>query len=544
VKDVLTIIQAKRRVFRFFIAFVATIVFVVSLATVALGVFITNSDLIFPNVSAEGIDLSAMTVAEADRKLVSMGFEDNASTVLVTVKFPDGSNFSMSGNDAGLSLCAEEAAHLAFQHGRYDSFIERTFAYIRSLWEITNIYAATPMLDENFVRNQVAIHTQQFNNTLVKTASYSVDEYSITIIPGSDFAPADEDSVFNLVVETLYLALEERAHLTVYYTPALSGQAVFDLNDLYNRVHTEPIGAIFDPETFAVIEGMHGISFDADAAVYQLENAGIGEQVIIHLIFTEPEITTEYLQGKLFRDELASRTTNVAGTAARRNNIELAASYIHGLVLNPGDSFSFNETVGRSATERGFLPAGGFRDGQLVDMVGGGICQVASSLYDNVLHAYLEVLQRRAHSLPITYLPLGHDAAIYYGVLDLRFRNNTDYPIKIEFEFEGRYMTSRIIGTQTSDYVITITSHSIAVPFETVYRENTSIPYGETSVYFTGRNGFVAYTYRLIYDAEGNRVSRTRIARDVYRAQNRIVLIPPPSHTPPPASDIPLSPGE
>jgi len=354
-----------------------------------------------------------------------------------------------------------------------------------------------------------------------------MDEHSITIVPGSDFTPADEDSVFHMVVQALYTALDERAHLTVYYTPAMSGQSNFDLNELFNRVYAEPISATLDPGTFVVVESAYGISFDINTATYQLENAEMGEEVVIPLIFTEPEVTTEYLQARLFRDELASRTTNVAGTAARRNNVELAASYIHGIVLNPGDSFSFNGTVGRSATERGFLPAGGFRDGQLVDMVGGGICQVASSLYDNVLHAYLEVLQRRAHTLPITYLPLGHDAAIYYGVLDLRFRNNTSYPIKIEFEFDGRYMTSRIIGTKTNDYVISITSSSTPVPFETVYREDESIPYGETTVYFTGRNGFIAYTYRLVYDAEGNRVSRTRIARDVYRAQNRIVLIPP-----------------
>jgi len=519
--------RKRRGILQFFIALAATIIIVLATATVTLGVFVNRSDLIFPNVSAEGINVSAMTVVEADRRLVSMGFENNASTVSVTVNFPYGSSFSISGNDAGLSLCAEEVALAAFEHGRYGSFIGRTLAYVRSLWETTNIYAVAPVPDKNFVRDEVAIHTQQFNNSLIRDSVYSIDEYSITITPGMAFAFADEESVFNLVVETLYAALEERTHLTVYYMPPLSDSAAFNLNELHNKVHVEPIQATLDPQTFAVTESADGISFDIDLAAGLLQNAAAGEQIVIPLIFAAPEITTAYLQEKLFRDVLASRTTNVAGNAARLNNIQIAASYIHDLVLKPGDVFSFNGIVGRSTEARGFLPAGGFRDGQLVDMVGGGICQVASSLYDNVLHAHLEVVQRRAHSLPITYLPLGHDAAIYYGQLDLRFRNNTEYPIRIEFEFEGRYMTSRLVGTRTNDYVIRIESNSTPVPFETVYRVDGTIPYGESAVYFTGRNGFIAYTYRRIYDGDGNRISRTRIARDVYRTQSRIVLIPP-----------------
>jgi len=523
---VVNIKREKRRVYLFFISFAATLVFIVASVTVALGFFISGNDMIFPNVSVEGINLSGMTVAEANSRLVSMGFENNADSVSVTVIFPDGSSFSISGNDAGLSLCAEEAVLAAFRHNRDASFFGSIHMYVTSLWMQTDINGV-PVLDENFVRDEVAVHTQMFNSSLVEYTSYSLNEHSITIVPGSGFAPADEDSVFELAAQALYTALEEGAHLTVYYMPALSDSINFDMNELYNIVHTEPVSAVWDFETFAAAECTLGVSFDVDAAMNQLANARMGEQIEIPLIFTQPEVTTEYLQGMLFSDELASRTTHVAGTAARLNNVTLAASYIHGLVLNPGDIFSFNGTVPQRTEERGFLPAGGFRDGELVDMIGGGICQVASTLYDNVLHSYLEVVARRAHTLPITYLPLGQDASIYYGVIDLQFRNNTDYPIRIEIEFDGRSMTSRLMGTRTNDYVIRIESNSTAVPFETIYREDASVPYGETVVHFRGQNGFITHTYRLIYDAEDNRISRTRIARDVYRAQNRIVLIPP-----------------
>ncbi|MCL1844551.1 MAG: VanW family protein [Defluviitaleaceae bacterium] len=526
--------QRRRRIF--VVSFLLTNIFIVAFATVALGVFIYDSDLIFPNVSVNGVNLSGMTINQAVDRLVGLGFENN--TVSATVVFPDGSDFSISGSDAGFSLCAEEVANAAFRHGRDGSFFGHIHMYVTSLWVPTDIND-TSALDENFVRGEVAAHTDLFNSGLVESPSYIFNGCSITVIPGASSAPANEDAVFRLVSQALHDALEENGEVTVHYSPAAGDSLSFDLGSLYHSVRTDPVPAFFDAETFAVTDGIPGVSFDADAAMNQLENAMPGERIVIPLIFTDPEVTAESLHEKLFRDELAYRTTDVAGTAARLNNVVVAASYIDGMVLNPGDVFSFNETVGRSSEARGFRPAGGFRDGQLVDMVGGGICQVASSLYDNVLHAYLEVVRRRAHTLPITYLPLGHDAAIYYGVLDFRFRNNTNYPIRIEIEFDEREMTTRIVGTRTDDYTIQIESRSTAVPFETVYLEYANHPYNEPTVHFAGRNGFIAYTYRLIYDAEGNRVSRTRIARDVYRAQNRIMHIqpadPPPQETSPPA---------
>jgi len=529
---VITIKRKKSKASRIFVAFFATIIFAVAFATVALGFFVADSDMIFPNVSAEGINLAGMTLDEANHRLVSMGFEDNAAPVAVTVYFPDGSSFFISGADAGFSQNAEEAALAAFQHGRSDSFFANTLTYIRSLGIRTNLNG-TPALDEDFVRGEVAVHTRRFNESLIQNLSHDIDEYSITIIPGSCFAPASEDSVFALVAATLYAALETNTHLTVDYTPAQADAEDFDFYALYNSIHTEPVSAAFAPGTFDVIESSDGVSFDIDAAKYQFANANAGEAIVIPLIFTEPEITTEYLQGRLFRDELAVRTTTVGGNANRFNNVSLAADAIHGLVLNPGDEFSFNEVVGQRTSARGYLPAGGFRDGRLVDMVGGGICQVSSTIYDNVLHARLQVTARRAHTLPIAYLPLGHDAAIYWGQLDLRFINDTDYPIRIEFEFDEREMTSRLIGTRTDYYVVRIESRSSATPFTTDYTVNPNLSYGQTIVDFRGANGAVAYTYRIIYDAEGNQVSRTRIARDVYRAQNRRVYVAPPDARPP-----------
>jgi len=530
--------KAKRR--RSFKA-VLIVILVLALAAaggaIALGVHVNNRDTIFPNVSVDGIDLSGLELSGAYLTLVSMGYEDIAEGVYVTIYFPDGSSFTISGDDAGFSLNAQVAANAAFAHGRDGSIIENLFAFVRSMFNDTELNGVSVAeLDEEFVWNEVASATRRFNETLLENA-YTIYSDSIVVVKGASFAAAEEDSVFALTVSTLREAFEARTHLTEYYLPSLPELDDIDLAALYSIISAEPLSSVYDPETFSATESAIGVSFDLAAAQTLLDNAEVGSHVVIPLIFTEPEVSMEYLQAMLFRDVLHATTTNIDGSADRLNNIVLASNEVHETIVNPGEIFSFNETVGRRTTARGFRYAGGFAGGRLVPMVGGGICQVSSGIFNSVLHAYLEVVERRAHGLPIGYLPLGQDATVSWGAIDLRFRNNTDFPILIESVIDGRRHTLTLIGTKLDDTSVRIESNTVRViPFETVQRVDSSVPPGQTVVYERGANGFVVDTYRRLYDRDGNLISRTRLARDTYRAQTRIVLIPVPGE------DIPEEP--
>ena len=139
---------------------------------------------------------------------------------------------------------------------------------------------------------------------------------------------------------------------------------------------------------------MVGISFDKDAARKKLDAAADGEEVSFDLVYTEPELSKETLQAYLFRDTLGSFSTNVGGTDARKGNVAKAAENCNGTILMPGEEFSFNNVVGQRTIENGFQAAPSYVNGESVDEVGGGICQVSSTLYDACLYANLEIAER------------------------------------------------------------------------------------------------------------------------------------------------------
>ena len=149
----------------------------------------------------------------------------------------------------------------------------------------------------------------------------------------------------------------------------------------------------------------------------------------------------------LFQDMIGETITSIAGTANRLNNIVLASAAVDGLVLQPGEEFSFNQVVGRRTRERGYLPAPAFSGGRTIQAVGGGICQVSSSIFSAIMDTDMLVTERRPHGQPVTYLPRGRDATVSWGTIDFRFVNNTIHPLRIDAKVSGRTLTVRVFGT-------------------------------------------------------------------------------------------------
>ena len=141
--------------------------------------------------------------------------------------------------------------------------------------------------------------------------------------------------------------------------------------------------------------------------------------------------SAEELEQVLFRDVLGEAKTHVSGSAGRIGNVKLSAQIINGLVLNSGETFSYNESVGKRTADRGFKPAPAYVKGETVDEIGGGICQTSTTLYGAVLRSGLEIVERSNHSIPSTYCPIGQDAAVSWPNMDFKFRNNTEYPLSL-----------------------------------------------------------------------------------------------------------------
>ncbi|MEG1997965.1 MAG: VanW family protein, partial [Clostridiales bacterium] len=175
---------------------------------------------------------------------------------------------------------------------------------------------------------------------------------------------------------------------------------------------------------------------------YQLPQTSFASEELYRLIAADVAQEKDKKEGLLAR----YTTSFNAGNRNRTTNLRLAATAINGTVIPAGGSFSFNNTVGPRTSRRGYKMAIIYSAGKEIDGLGGGICQVSSTLYNTVLAASLKVTQRHTHSLPVSYVPKGRDATVSYGALDFRFQNNRSYPVTIKATINGGRLTVDLWG--------------------------------------------------------------------------------------------------
>ena len=302
-----------------------------------------------------------------------------------------------------------------------------------------------------------------------------------------------------------------------------------DIRELHETLSGEMQNARYDAATGEIIPEVRGVSFDTASAQRVLSAAAPGETVSIPADIQNPEITAGALKAVLFRDLLGECTTHVGGTAARISNVRLASAAFDGTVLNSGDVFSYNETVGQRTAAKGYKPAPAYVQGETVDEIGGGVCQPSSTLYYACLLANMEITQRYAHRYIPNYITRGMDATVSWGGPDYKFTNNTKYPLKIVAKYDKGNLTIQLWGTKTDDLVVKMTYDTLSTtPFEEVEQLDPTLAPGQRQVKVTPYTGFKVKTYRNIFDGSGNLISSEVEDISDYKSRNRLVLVGPP----------------
>ena len=302
-----------------------------------------------------------------------------------------------------------------------------------------------------------------------------------------------------------------------------------DVTTLYDEVCTEPADSYFEIVDYRIhiVPHVIGKKFDQDEARKIISNHRVEqEEFEIPLVIKEPVITKEVLEQQLFQDKMASYTTSFnAGNVPRSHNIALAASKISEAVLGSGDTFSYNEVVGERTLEAGYQNAHVYLGDEIVDGIGGGICQVSTTLYNAVLFSDLKVDKRVNHSMTVGYVPVGQDAAVAYGLIDFKFTNDTGWPIKLvsEVDVKKGKITFDIFGTnETPEKTIEIESTVLkTIPFPTEYVDEPELEKGKTEIKQNGGNGYEVETYKVIKQ-NGKVVSKELISRSNYRPIKQI----------------------
>ncbi len=335
-----------------------------------------------------------------------------------------------------------------------------------------------------------------------------------------------------LAVENAAAAGQAEAQVDATTRPA----APLSIQEVHEAVSGEMENARYDLATGEILPEKWGASFDAASAQRALSAALPGETISVPADIQEPEITAEELRAVLFRDLLGECTTRVGGSAARVNNVKLSSAAFDGTVLNSGDLFSYNETVGQRTAAKGYKPAPAYIQGETVDQIGGGVCQPSSTLYYACLLANMEITERYAHRYIPSYITRGMDATVSWGGPDYKFTNNTKYPLKITAKYDKGDLTVQLWGTKTDDLTVKMTYETLSTtPFEEVEQLDPTLAPGQRQVKVTPYTGYRVRTYRNVFDGSGALISSGVEAISDYKHRNRLVLVGPPEEEVPDA---------
>lgn len=252
-----------------------------------------------------------------------------------------------------------------------------------------------------------------------------------------------------------------------------------------------------------------------------VEKTFVGE---LPITVVHPEFTLEKLKDEGIDRKIMEFTTDFSSSAKGRvHNITVTAEMLNDWHLAPGEEFKYSELIALTKHEHEYQEAPVILNGKLVPGIGGGICQVSSTLYQAILRAGLEITERRNHSLPVAYLAVGLDATYATDAIDFRFKNTTGKHLIIRTETENGKLTVKLFGTMPENerYEIeTATIKTIAAPVEE--RVNNSLPAGARKTVEAGKSGYVVETFRTLL-RDDVVVSKERVSRDTYRAQPTII---------------------
>lgn len=240
---------------------------------------------------------------------------------------------------------------------------------------------------------------------------------------------------------------------------------------------------------------------------------------------TEPKIYSNYYDG--INKKLGDFETDYSSSVKnRKENIRLAASKFNNMKLNPGDEISFNDVVGEISEKTGFKSATVIVGGEYESGIGGGICQVSTTLYNSLILSDLEITERHNHSRPIHYVDLGTDAAVARGYKDLKFKNNTNNPILILSEANGENLNFKVLGNGSDrDYEVKIIPQllgTVSPGVNTIYSD--ALPDGESTVRESGARGYSYKTYKEIIK-NGEVVDKKEISKSYYLPKDKVVVV-------------------
>ena len=467
-----------------------SIVTIILLAFVIFTIFNMFNTNIVSGIQIQGLDVSGMSKSDAKYQL------DN----YITEKLPEEIKVKHGDFEATISLSQIEAnidtktaSENAFKIGREGNPFQNDYQVLKTLFYNVNIPLTTSVNTEQLTQNLQEISTQLPD--AVMQSSYYQEDNNLIITSGKAGYVIDIEPTIEAIKNSIsnFSCIDTPIELVVKEEQP----AAIDIEKIHNEIYKEPVDAYYTTNPFTVYPSENGLDFKISVEeAKQLITAEAKDEYTIPLKTLYPSVTTSMIGTEAFPDQLASFSTNYnTRDTDRTTNLRLAANKVNGTVLMPGETFSYNKVVGQRTIAAGYKEAPIYVNGQVVDGLGGGICQISSTLYNAVIYANLDIVTRSNHQFVPSYVTASRDATVVYGATDFQFKNNRKYPIKIMCSVSGGVASVRIFGLkQDDDYDVQISS------------------------YITGQTSTATYSeaYKIL-KKNGKVVSKVLLSKDTYK---------------------------
>ncbi len=515
-------IRKKKKRIKIAIISVIVIVLLLILCTVFAIITMLNNKIV-ANVTINSVDVSGLTSQEAKEKLK----KELSNGLSQTLKFHNKDyEAEFTTEDLEVTYKIDETVEKAYNIGRNNNLIFNNFNVIKKFFVDENL-----QIDTTYnVEKLDSIVTELENNIPDKVVDYTycIEEDELIITKGTPGNKLNKEKTKDIIIDTITNITPKKDKISNIDLPVdYVEPGDIDIEKIYEEVHTEPKDAYIEKDPFKLVVDEDGIDFAISMEEAKALLKEDKDEYIIPLKIQKANKTVNDLGEDAFPHQLSNFTTKYdASNTNRTTNLRLASNKINGTVVLPGDTFSYNKVVGKRTIENGYKEAAIYENGQVVDGVGGGICQISSTLYNAVVIANLGIVQRSNHMFTTTYADPSRDATVVYGSVDFQFKNTRKYPIKLVSSVNSGIASISVYGIKEDvEYTVKISSAKTGtIPFAVETIEDPTLEEGKQVVKQPGKLGCRSVAYKELY-LNGNFVSKTLLSTDTYSSMKQIVLV-------------------
>ena len=495
---------------------IVALVLIIIFASTIFALVNLGSENIVDGVSIKGIDLVGLNVDDAKLEIEEAIRNEFAKNVIL--RYEDYET-SISPEQIEAKYNVEKAIENAYNVGRAGNIIKNNYDIIFAMLLGKNI-------DIDFSYNDKAL-TDMVNDISkkipgsVKDNSYYIEGEKLIITKGKPGITIKTEEMKKRIIEQVKNPVKNFLEIEVEN----SIPEAINIDKIYQDVKKDPQNAYVSQNPFTIHPAEDGIDFAISLEEARQMVIEDKEEYEIPLKYIKPEISTSDIGTEAFPDLLTKFSTRYEpGNVNRTTNLKLASDKINGTVLLPGEEFSYNKVVGERTIAAGYKEAAIYSGGEVVDGLGGGICQISSTLYNVAVQANMEITERSNHQFVTSYIEAGKDATVVYGYIDFKFKNTRNYPVKIESSVNGGIAEMKIYGVkEENEFDIKLETEVIStIPFTVKYVDDNTLDAGVEVVKQGGASGYKTITYKVCR-LNGAVVSRTVMSNDTYSAMTKII---------------------